>query len=623
MLRRQRTFRDRLVMMIAPPILVAAVLASGLALFVESDDGRPLGLSALAATLVAGLWSTGVAWLTLRRIDRVADATEALAEAQAEVARGERSLDELPTVDGGRNGDQIARMAVAATRVAGSATELAESQRQSIRKGLATMVINLARRNQSLLDRQVEYLDKLEQSEEDPDRLGELFRVDHLATRMRRNAESLLVLAGADPGRRKGSPVSVSDILRVAIGEVEDYQHIELGRIEDGQVPAGPAVDLAHLTAELMENATQFSPPSAPVDVTAATDHQAGTYVISIRDRGMGLGDRLDTANQTLADPPELGLGMGRSLGFMVVGRLAQRLGATVELRGNEGGGTIAAVRMPLSLLNGEGPPHGGQPPIPPPPAQASAPSTPQPGVEVTPAPGPEQRKPTSTTLEKLLGIGGGGADTEPTPAHRPAAPVPETALPVEPSPGPAPGAPTDGLPPLSQPGGRAGTGQSPPPPPPPPPSQQTPPPASAPIPPDGPVDWQSTSPFGGSDEAAWSPPPVTPGPPAQPAALAEALPTGEAFEQGVQSLLGHPAGQPPTPPGPYDGPDRGLQRRERGASNVPIGQGRPVAASKRSPEEVRAMLSRYRQGLKGGHDGGGAGATDNRSDDRADDRDR
>ncbi len=690
---RQRKLRDRLVAMAAPPIVVAAAVAATSAVLLDGESGQRVALVGLAATLLVTLWSVIVGGAVLRSLSALAIEASGMADAQRRVADGDLAIEELPPLGYVGPADELGRVADAIDAMARTSVEVAESQRRSIREGLATIVINLARRNQSLLDRQVEYLDALEQSEEDPDRLAELFRVDHLATRMRRNAESLLVLAGAEPGKRRGNPVTVSDVLRVAIGEVENYQHIELGAIDDGEVPAGVAVDLAHLTAELMENATQFSPPSAPVEVSAIRHAPSGTYRVSITDQGMGLGERLDHANQTLANPPELGLGMGRSLGFMVVGRLAQRLRATVRLDSNEGGGTIAEVELPLAVLQGHEPPAtSAPPPSAPSPTSAGAEPAPDPATSAaaTPDPAADEAPVASTTLEKLLGITPGG----PTPS-------PDVAGPVGPAPIAAstPGAsgPVASPGPAVEPGGPDSPEWQ----------HQSPfapgatsvdrHPSSAPIPPDGPAttwgDLQDDRPAGPeASDGGWTQPPVTPPPatqhpatrqsasdhpatgyptsddpatqhpatqhpvtgypatqlpatgypvaqspsgpattpasaghappgdPSPPTRFDEAVPSGDAFESGVNSLL-----HPPAPT--EDATSSGLRRRQRGASNVPIGEGRPVAAPSRSPEEVRAMLARYRDGLKDGRrrppatDPGGGTPHDRQPTDQPDDR--
>ena len=675
---RQRKLRDRLVAIAVPPIAVSVACAAGLVVVVDPGPTRTVALVGVGVAVLAALWSVAMAWSILRSVTTLAITANGLAEAQARAARGELSADEVPSIGYAGPPDELGRLAEAVDAIGRSAGQVAESQRESIRKGLATIVINLARRNQSLLDRQVEYLDALEQSEEDPERLAELFRVDHLSTRMRRNAESLLVLAGADPGRRKGSPVAISDVLRVAIGEIENYQHIELGTIDEGRLPAGVAVDLAHLTAELMENATQFSPPTAPVEVTAARDRDAEAYEITVTDRGMGLGDRLDQANQTLADPPELGLGMGRSLGFIVVGRLAKRLRATVRLDTNPGGGTVATVRLPLSqfqeeLVEATIPPSA--------PTPTATPRAPEPA-------GP----PSSTNLEKLLGIQRDNppptpdrtssapapdwqqtspfeSTPQPTgllePTPQPAAPPPhpvETApAGISPSPPPIPSAEAEGVwpPSITVPPAAAPEPDRPWDQPPAPPTASAPPPPppwtdvdadqrlapferppvdplaptkpgehspweeraaeTAPIPTDRAAPTDRSGPV--IDQHPWTTPdqPEHPTMPAPPRRLEEAVPSGDAFENGIDGLLGavptqrepRPGSEPRTSIDPAPG---GLQKRQRGASGVPIGEGRPVAAPSRTPEEVRDMLSRYRDGRSGGRRSGGLDARDDQA---------
>ena len=203
---------------------------------------------------------------------------------------------------------------------------MAEEQGALLRKGIGDIFINLARRNQTLLDRQIEFIDQLEANEEDPDQLDNLFKLDHLATRMRRNAESLLVLAGAEPPRRRGRPVALADVVRVAIGEVEDFARISLLALDDVTVGGNVAVDLAHLLSELMENATHFSPPDTTVEIVG---HRADDgYTLSVSDQGIGMSaDQLAEANTQLARPPLVGLALSRSLGFIVIGRLASRFG--------------------------------------------------------------------------------------------------------------------------------------------------------------------------------------------------------------------------------------------------------------------------------------------------------
>ncbi len=247
--------------------------------------------------------------------------------------------------------DEIGELADAFNTIQAVTVDVAEEQGRLLRKGIGDIFVNLARRNQSLLDRQIEFIDQLEGNERDPDQLENLFKLDHLATRMRRNAESLLVMAGADPPRRRGAPVPVSDVVRVAIGEVEDYQRVHLLALDDATVAANVAADLAHLLSELMENATNASPPNTSVEVLGGYDARNG-YVLTVADRGIGMSDaQIADANHHLAHPPMVGLVISRSLGLTVVGRLAARYGLAVRLETREEGGVTATVELPYGLV--------------------------------------------------------------------------------------------------------------------------------------------------------------------------------------------------------------------------------------------------------------------------------
>jgi signal transduction histidine kinase len=249
------------------------------------------------------------------------------------------------------SGDEIGRLATAFNEVQRVAGTVANEQAQLLRKGIGEMFVNLARRNQALLDRQIEFIDELERGEEDPDQLENLYRLDHLATRMRRNAESLLVLAGAEPPRRRGRPAPLANVVRAALAEVEDFGRIELLSFDEVLVASNAAADLAHLLSELMENATNFSPPETKVEVVGHKTKADG-YVISITDHGIGMsGDQIVEANESLAKPPLVGLAMSRSLGFIVVGRLAVRHGIAVRMMPTASGGATAVVSIPPSLV--------------------------------------------------------------------------------------------------------------------------------------------------------------------------------------------------------------------------------------------------------------------------------
>ncbi|WP_327030455.1 nitrate- and nitrite sensing domain-containing protein [Micromonospora sp. NBC_01740] len=225
------------------------------------------------------------------------------------------------------------------------------AEQAALRASVATMFVNLARRSQILVDRLIGHLDRLERGEEDPDRLAELFQLDHLATRMRRNDENLLVLAGADSTRVQRQPAALIDVLRAAQSEVEHYTRIEFGVIDrDIEVAAHAVNDLVHLVAELFDNATAFSPPDSHVMVEARrVGDRASLYV---EDRGIGISpDQLHDLNERLATPPQVDVAVSRMMGLVVVARLASRHGVKVELRPGTDRGTVAEVVMPTSVL--------------------------------------------------------------------------------------------------------------------------------------------------------------------------------------------------------------------------------------------------------------------------------
>jgi signal transduction histidine kinase len=218
----------------------------------------------------------------------------------------------------------------------------------AVRRSIGNVFLNLARRSQDLVGRQLRLIDQLEK-DADPDALAQLFKLDHLATRMRRNAESLIVLAGAEPPRRWSQPIPLAEIVRASIGEVQEYQRVELLPIGDVGVSGNAVADLAHLLAELIENATLFSPPGTAVQVTG---HEAASgFVVEIEDRGPGMSEEeLALANERLSDPPPIESGLERTLGLYVVGRLARRHGIRVQLRHSWCGGVTAMVLLPDGL---------------------------------------------------------------------------------------------------------------------------------------------------------------------------------------------------------------------------------------------------------------------------------
>jgi signal transduction histidine kinase len=220
----------------------------------------------------------------------------------------------------------------------------------ALRHGVDQVFLNLARRKQGLLHRQLALLDGMQRRTHDPDRLEELFRLDHLTTRMRRHAESLMVLSGSAPARAWRKPVPVIDIVRAAVAEVEDYTRVDVAAMPVSAFDGGAAADLTHLVAELVENATIYSPPDTVVEVRG--DQVSNGYAIEIEDKGPGLPAAEYAAyNRLLADPPAFDLADSDRLGLFVVARLAERHGIKVLLRRSPFGGTTAIVLVPRALV--------------------------------------------------------------------------------------------------------------------------------------------------------------------------------------------------------------------------------------------------------------------------------
>ncbi|MET7425600.1 sensor histidine kinase [Dactylosporangium sp. NPDC005555] len=249
-----------------------------------------------------------------------------------------------------RSRDEFGQVAEAFNAVHLEAVRTAAEQ-AALRASVATMFVNLARRSQILVDRLIGHLDRLERGEEDPDRLAELFQLDHLATRMRRNDENLLVLAGADSTRIQREPAPLMDVLRAAQSEVEHYTRIEFGMIDrDIEMAAHAVNDMVHLVAELLDNATAFSPPDSAVIVEAR--RVGDRAVLLVEDHGIGVSpEQLNELNERLANPPMVDVAVSRMMGLVVVARLAARHGVKVELRAARERGTIADMTLPAGVL--------------------------------------------------------------------------------------------------------------------------------------------------------------------------------------------------------------------------------------------------------------------------------
>jgi signal transduction histidine kinase len=249
-----------------------------------------------------------------------------------------------------RTRDEVNDVSDALNAVQDRALNLAVGQ-AVLRRNVADSFVNLGRRNQNLLVRQLDLITQLENTEVDADSLASLFRLDHLATRMRRNAESLLVLAGVEPPRQWARPVSVSDVVRAALGEVEDYQRVAVREIEPATVVGSVAADLAHLLAELIENALEFSPTPEPV-VVRGRGQPDGTFMLAIVDRGVGMTrDALDASNRRLSGYESFTVAPSTYLGHYVAASLAARHGIAVRLSHTDGmGGITATLLLPAEL---------------------------------------------------------------------------------------------------------------------------------------------------------------------------------------------------------------------------------------------------------------------------------
>ncbi len=248
---------------------------------------------------------------------------------------------------------EVAELASAFNSVRSTAVQLAASQAIERTRDVSSILVNLGRRNQHLVGRQLRFIDELERAESDPDTLRNLFVLDQMATRMRRNAESLLVLAGEESPRRTASPRPVIEVVRAAVGEVEDFTRISLGSIDLVMIQPRVVNDLSHLLAELIENATNFSPPEEPVHLIGARTDTGG-YTLSIIDRGVGMTrDSLREANHRIGNASRGGDSTSSYLGLRVVGRLAARHGIDARLVESATMGVTAKVTLPPALIAG------------------------------------------------------------------------------------------------------------------------------------------------------------------------------------------------------------------------------------------------------------------------------
>src|SRR5580700_9563412 len=309
---------------------------------------------ALLGLLVTILVTTLVGRSIIRRLRGLETSALTLAEDQLPdvITRLRRGDDvdvatEAPPLRVG--GDEIGRVGQAFGLVRQTAIRAAVDEAK-LRRGLNDVFRSLARRSQSLLHRQLTLLDQMERRATDPEALDDLFRLDHLTTRMRRHAEGLIILAGAPPGRTWSSPVRMVDVMRGAIAEVEDYARVSVATRSQAALAGSAVADVIHLLAELIENATTLSPPYTSVRV--AGDTVANGFAIEVEDRGLGMSaQHLAELNERLASPPEFNPSDSEQLGLFVVSQLAKRHGIRVTLKASPYGGTAAVVLIPQHLV--------------------------------------------------------------------------------------------------------------------------------------------------------------------------------------------------------------------------------------------------------------------------------
>ncbi|TDV57626.1 sensor histidine kinase [Actinophytocola oryzae] len=310
--------------------------------------------------LIIGLITLRISGQLIRRLKRLR--AEALSVADQHLPRIMNQLrngedvdvtTEMVPLDFGA--DEIGDVADAFNRAESAAVSAAVEEART-RGGVNALFLNIAHRSQIVVHRQLEVLDKAEHSEEDPNRLSVLFELDHLSTRARRNAENLIILGGEQPGRQWRVPVPLVDLVRSAVSETEDYSRVHTGHMAGVAVVGSVVADLIHLIAELVENATAYSPPESRVDITSNVVGRGA--VVEVVDQGLGMSsEQIAMANRTLQDPSSASLANLSSdsrMGLLVVSRIAARNDVTVKLAESDYGGIRAIVIIPIALIANE-----------------------------------------------------------------------------------------------------------------------------------------------------------------------------------------------------------------------------------------------------------------------------
>jgi HAMP domain-containing protein len=345
---RMRTVEER---------LSADVIATSSAVKQGADRRAWLYSLLLAAALVLAVV---LALITARSLIRPMRRLEAAAEATAterlpgvvqRLQDGERvdlAAESAPPIEV-RSKDEIGHLAEAFNSVHRVAVRVA-GREAALRRSVGDMFLNLARRSQSLIERQLEVIDELEVSGSEAEVRAGLGELDHLATRMRRNAENLIILSGSEPARRWRGPIDLTEVVLASVGEVKEHTRVELLPLDQVQVAGHAAADLMHLLAELIENAVTFSAPGTKA-LVAGQPIPAG-YLLEIEDQGLGMTDeQLVKVNQRLAKPPDVDFALAKMLGFFVVTQLASKHGIKVQLRHSWYGGITALVLLPRQLM--------------------------------------------------------------------------------------------------------------------------------------------------------------------------------------------------------------------------------------------------------------------------------
>ncbi len=333
---------DRLIKR-AEPIAIGVIVRLALA--------GGLGLVAVVTSIIVSITTTRT---LLRQLESLRKAALRLAEERLpsvveRLGHGEKVDVEAEAPPLSFGDDEVGQVGQAFNSVQQTAIRTAVEQAE-LRRGIRDILLSLARRSQALVHRQLTLLDGMERREDDAKELEDLFRVDHLATRMRRNAENLIVLSGSTPARGWRRPVPMIDVVRSAVAEVEDYTRVTVLPMGDTALAGRAVGDIVHLLAELIENAVSFSPPYTQAQVSG--HRVAHGYVIEIEDRGLGMTDEiLSSINDRVTNPPEFNLSSSAHLGLYVVGRLAVRYDVKVSLKHSSYGGTTAVALIPHDLI--------------------------------------------------------------------------------------------------------------------------------------------------------------------------------------------------------------------------------------------------------------------------------